>query len=416
MGQTMVEKIMQKHSDEDAEPGKIIWIDIDIRSARDFGGANVVKNMNTYYPGEKVHDRSKTYFTFDCNVPANTIAYANNQHICRKYAKGEEIKVYDVDAGIGSHVLIEEGLLLPGGTGVGTDSHLNILGSIGAFGQGMGDQDIAFVFKAGKTWFEVPETIRIDVDGQLPADCSARDLTLKTVGTLGTKTALGKAQEFFGPTIDSLDLSGRITLSSMATEMSAIIALLQPNEAVLQECSEARGSPVEGIAPDPDATYSANVTVDINGLKPQISRPGKPHDVVDVETVNDVPVDSVFIGSCTNGRYEDIKAAAMVVKGKKIKPGVFGSVVPATRKGYIRLMKDGILEILVDAGFLVSNPGCGGCASGQIGMTGEGQVQISTSNRNYTGKQGAGFTYLASPETAAASAIMGRIATAEEVV
>ncbi len=416
MGQTMIEKIMQQHSDEDAEPGKIIWIGIDVRSARDFGGANVVKNMNTYYPGEKVNDRSKTYFTFDCNVPANTIAYANNQHICRKYAKEQDVRVYDVDAGIGSHVMIEEGLLAPGETGVGTDSHLNILGAIGAFGQGMGDQDIAFVFKAGKTWFEVPETVRIDVEGDLPANCTARDLTLKTVGTLGTKTALGKAQEFFGPSIDKLDLSGRITLASMATEMSSIIALLQPNDLVLKECGEARGSPVQGIAPDADAVYSGNVTVDIDGLKPQISRPGKPHDVVDVETVNDVQVDSVFIGSCTNGRYEDIKAAADVVKGKRIKPGVFGSVVPATRRGYIRLMKEGVLETLMDAGFLISNPGCGGCASGQIGMTGEGQVQVSTSNRNFTGKQGAGFTYLASPETAAASALLGRIATKEEVV
>ena len=179
---------------------------------------------------------------------------------------------------------------------------------------------------------------------------------------------------------------------------------------------EARGAPVQTITPDADAIYSDNVNIDINGLKPQISRPGKPHDVVDVDTLGDVQVDSVFIGSCTNGRYEDIKAAAMVAKGKKLKPGLFGSVVPATRKGYSRLLKEGIIEILVDAGFLVSNPGCGGCASGQIGMTGEGQVQVSTSNRNFVGKQGAGQTYLASPETAAASAILGRIATASEVV
>ncbi len=419
MGLTIIEKIMQAHSDEPAEPampGKIIWIGIDVRSARDFGGANVVKNFREHYPSQKVHDSSKTYFTFDCNVPANTIAYANNQHICRGFAKEQGVKLYDVDAGIGSHVMIEEGLLAPGETGVGTDSHLNILGAVGAFGQGMGDQDIAFVFKAGKTWFEVPHTVRIDVDGDLPDTCTPKDLTLKTVGTLGTKTCLGKAQEFFGPAIDKLNLAGRITLASMATEMGSIIALLKPSEDVLRYCSELRGAPVQPTEPDADAAYSGNATIDINGLKPQISLPGTPHGVTDVDTLADIHVDSVFIGSCTNGTYEDLKAVAGIVKGRRIKPGLFGSVVPATRKGYTRLLKEGHIETFIDAGFLVSNPGCGGCASGQIGMTGEGQVQISTSNRNFAGKQGAGDTYLASPETAAASAILGHIGTAEEVL
>ncbi|MEW5936290.1 MAG: aconitase/3-isopropylmalate dehydratase large subunit family protein [Candidatus Thermoplasmatota archaeon] len=401
MPQTMVEKILQAHTEEEVAPGKIVWIDIDVRSARDFGGASVVKHFQHHYPGARVHDPSKTFFTFDCNAPANTIAYATNQQLCRRFAREHGIRVYDCNAGIGSHVMIEEGIARPGSTVVGTDSHLNILGAVGAFGQGMGDQDIAFVFKAGKTWFEVPETMRVPIHGSLPSVCSAKDLTLKVCGTLGTKGALGMAVEFYGEAIEALDLPGRITLASMATEMGAITAFMPS---------------VEGISADPDARYAKEGSIDISELKPQIAKPPRPDAVVDVETLRHVRVDSVFIGSCTNGTYEDISRVAGLVKGRKVRDGVLASVVPATMKGYKRLLKEGWIEALVDAGFLVSNPGCGGCASGQIGMTGKDEVQVSTSNRNFAGKQGDGYTYLASPETAAASALLGRIATMEEVV
>jgi 3-isopropylmalate/(R)-2-methylmalate dehydratase large subunit len=223
------------------------------------------------------------------------------------------------------------------------------------------------------------------------------------------------AMEFYGEAIDSLDLAGRITLASMATEMWAIAALIPPNKEILKHCEKATGHKVEGVYADPDAKYVKEVTIDISNLKPQIAKPPKPDAVVDVESLGNVPVDSVFIGSCTNGTYEDLAGVAKLVKGKKIKDGVLASVVPATMKCYKRLLKEGHIQSLIDAGFLVSNPGCGGCASGQIGMTGKDEVQVSTSNRNFAGKQGDGFTYLASPETAAASAILGRIATWKEV-
>jgi len=415
MGKTIAEKIIQSHSDEEVSAGKIVWLKIDVRSARDFGGANVVKAFNQHYPGDKVNDAAKTVFTFDCNVPANTIAYASNQHLCRKFARGQDIKVYDCNSGIGSHVAIENGLALPGSTMVGTDSHLNILGAVGAFGQGMGDQDIAFVFKAGKTWFEVPETMKVVIKGKLPKECTAKDLTLKVCGTLTSKGALGMAMEFYGEAIDSLDLAGRITLASMATEMGAIAALIPPGKEILKHCERATGRKVEGVYADPDAKYVKEITIEISTLKPQIAKPPKPDAVVDVESVKDVAVDSVFIGSCTNGTYDDLAKVAKLVKGRKIKDGVLASVVPATMNGYKRLLKEGHIQSLIDAGFLVSNPGCGGCASGQIGMTGKDEVQVSTSNRNFAGKQGDGFTYLASPETAAASAILGRIGTWKEV-
>ena len=212
LSSTMIEKIIQAHSKDDVAPGKIVWMNLDVRSARDFGGANVVKNFQKHYPGEKVHDKNKTFFTFDCVVPANNIPYANNQQICRVFAREQDIKVYDVDAGIGSHVDIENGLALPGHTIVGTDSHLNIMGAVGAFGQGMGDQDIAFAFKAGKTWFEVPETMKVSIKGKAPKGTTPKDLTLAVVGELGSKGALGRAVEYYGPAINALDVSGRITL------------------------------------------------------------------------------------------------------------------------------------------------------------------------------------------------------------
>ena len=410
MGKTLVEKILEAHAGEEVEPGKIVWIGIDVRSARDFGGANVVKNMKKYYPGQRVDDSRRTFFTFDCNVPANTIPYANNQQICRNFAQEQDIKVYDVSAGIGSHVIIEEGLSFPGSTVVGTDSHLNIMGAAGAFGQGMGDQDIAFVFKTGKTWFEVPSSIVVNITGELPENCTAKDLTLAVIKKLGTKSALGKAIEFRGPAIDKLTLAQRITLASMATEMGAIIGLIVPNEEVLKHFHQ-----TDSLLPDPDAEYEDTICIDISNLKPQIARPPSPDNVVDVAEVAGTPIHSVFIGSCTNGTYEDLAKVSELVKGRKLKEGIFGTVVPATMKGYKRLLEEGHIRTLIDAGFIVSNPGCGGCASGQIGMTGEGQVQVSTSNRNFAGKQGAGDTYLASPDTAAASAILGRIVTKEEL-
>jgi len=406
-GKTIIEKIIQAHSRESVEPGKIVWMDLDVRTARDFAGTNVVQNYREHYGDAPLDDVSKTFFTFDCVVPANTIPYANNQHICRLWAREKGIKVYDVDAGIGSHVAIEEGLAVPGCTFVGTDSHLNILGAIGAFGQGMGDQDIAFAFKTGKTWFEVPPTMKVIIEGAVVYPCTARDLTLAVLGQLGSSGALGRAVEFYVPAIDALDLAGRITLASQLTEMGGIIGFIPPSTG-----KETRFFPknlVSEVYADPDAEYIETVLVDITGLKPLVACPPNPANVKPVRQVAGTRVDSVFLGSFTNGRFEDFAAVAEVVQGQRIQPWVMASVVPATRRVYERMLHEGLIATLFEAGFIISNPGCGGCASGQIGMTGRGQVQVSTSNRNFRGKQGAGDTYLASPVTAAWAALKGEI-------
>jgi 3-isopropylmalate/(R)-2-methylmalate dehydratase large subunit len=414
MGKTIIEKIIQEHSDEPVEAGKIVWMHLDARTARDFGGANVVKNYRTHYGDTPVDDASKTFFTFDLVTPANNIPYAVNQQICRDWAKEQGVRVFDVDAGIGSHVAVEQGLTWPGATFVGTDSHLNILGAIGAFGQGMGDQDIAFAYKAGKTWFEVPRTMKVTIEGELRSPCTAKDLTLACLRRLGASGALGQAVEFYGPAIDALELAGRITLASMMTEMGGIIGLIPPSEEVLSFCRERTGR--DDLAPlhaDPSATYTQEIVIDISNLEPLIACPPKPDNVKMVREVAGTKVDSVFVGSCTNGRIEDFCAVADIVKGKHIAPGMVASAVPATREVYEQMLRSGVLQSLFEAGFVISNPGCGGCASGHIGMTGHGQVQLSTSNRNFAGKQGPGDTYLASPAVAAWAALAGEITVPE---
>jgi len=231
---TIIEKIFQSHTEQRVEIGSQIWLDIDVKTARDFGGAQVVKNLKEHYDGNYIHDPLHTFFTFDCNAPANTIGYANNQQICRKFARENGIKVYDVDRGIGSHVMIEEGHIYPGITAVGTDSHYNIVGAVGAFGQGMGDKDIAFAWKTGKIWFDVPETIKIIFTGIPEVRTTAKDVALKVLSVLGSKGALGKAIEFYGEIVEKMSLDGRITLASMITEMGGIIGFIPPSRHIIK--------------------------------------------------------------------------------------------------------------------------------------------------------------------------------------
>lgn len=417
MGKTIIEKIISTKSAGDAKAGDMVMMKLDIRSARDFGGANVIKNFETYYLGETVADPKKTFFTFDCVVPANNIPYANNQQIARVFAKKHGINVFDVDSGIGSHVLIEQAIAGPGKVVVGTDSHLNIMGSVGGFGQGMGDIDIAFAFKTGKSWFEVPQTIKINVKAnELIFPVSPRDLTLAIVGKLGAKGGLGKVVELYGEIIDKLDLAGRITLSSMATETGAIAFIIIPNQNIIDFFRKKGQFPdMSIIKSDPDANYSEIINYDFNTLVPLISLPGRPDNVVPVEDVKGKKIDSVFIGSCTNGRFEDFRVVAEIIGDNKISSKVMAKIVPATKAVFGQLISSGLMEKFFKAGFIISNQGCGGCASGQIGMTGKGEIQLSTSNRNFKGKQGDGETYLCSPATAAASALTGVITDPRKV-
>ncbi len=413
MGKTIIEKIISAHSESEAKAGEIVWMDIDVRSARDFAGANVVKNYRREYDSTPVDNPDRTFFTFDLVAPAKTIKYAINQQICRDFAQEQGIKVYDVDMGIGSHVLMEEGLARPGATVVGTDSHMNIVSAVGAFGQGMGDVDVAFIFKTGKTWFEVPQTVKVTIKGKLPSGVSAKDLVLKIIKELGTTTALGKAIEFYGEGIEELNLAGRITVCSMVTEMSGIAGFIPFTESVKEEIKEWAGE-FQEVRADPDARYAETLEIDISSLEPMLAAPSHPKNVHPVKEYEGERIDSGFIGSCTNGREEDIMEAWRILKGRKIATGKRLIIVPATRRVYGNLLKRGILQDLFDAGAIILNASCGGCAEGHAGLTGEGEIQITTGNRNFAGKQGKGLTYLASPATVAASLLEGVITSPEK--
>lgn len=416
MGKTIIEKIIQAHTRDEVKPGKIVWMDLDIRSARDFGGPNVVKNYEREYGDEPVADPGKTFFTFDLCAPASLLKYADNQQICRIFARRQKIRVFDVDRGIGSHVLMEEGLAESNSTVVGTDSHMNILGAVGCFGQGMGDVDISFAFKTGKTWFEVPETVRILLKGEYSWPSSAKDLTLFILKKLGTEKAALKAVEFYGQPAERLSLSGRITLCSMVTEMAGIIGFVPECQRALKEGIEHfSGSKFSPLKPDKDCVYRDEIEIGLDGLPPQVAAPFSPTNVFSVSELGEIRIDSGFIGSCTNGRTEDFEEAYRVLKGRKVKEGIMLKIGPATKRVYTELLEKGIIEGLFRSGAIISSPGCGGCAEGMIGLTGEGEVQISTGNRNFAGKQGKGKTYLASPAVVAASCVAGQIASPEDL-
>ena len=414
MPSTMIEKILAAHSGRDTvKPGEIVDLEIDARIARDFGGANVVENLQkAQLP---IDDPARTFFTFDCNPGGSDQKYAANQQRCRVFAAEQGVRTYDIDSGIGTHVAMEEGLIGPGGTLVSTDSHANIMGAIGAFGQGMGDSDIAGAFAHGKAWFKVPPTVKVVFQGTPGAEATSKDLILAALRALGAQGLLGCAGEFTGPAIDALDLAGRITVASMATEMGGIIALIAPDQAVLDWCAARSDRAWTPHYADADALYLRTVIVDVDGLGPMAARPGRPDDVYPVADLPPTRVDSVFIGSCTNGRMEDFRAAAEVLKGRHIADGVVLKVVPATDPIWRAMLDEGLMDLFKAAGALVGNAGCAGCAAGQIGQNGPGEITISSGNRNFPGKQGRGEVFLTSPVTAAASAVAGVLVTKQQL-
>lgn len=413
LSKTMIQKIFENHSGSKANVGDIIDVAIDARVARDFGGANVVKNLKEN--NLSVDDPKKTFFTFDCNPGGCDQKYAANQHICRLFARKNGIQIFDINRGIGTHLAFEEGMISPGGTFVSTDSHANILGAIGAFGQGMGDRDIAHTFAYGKVWFKVPPTVKIILKGLPSKTTSAKDVVLKMTKELGANGLLGYAAEIYGEYIDSLSFDGRITIASMATEMGGIIILFPPNDEISKFYKETFGQTIKPVFADKDAEYEKTIEIDIDGLQPMISRPGHPEDVISVDEVKGKKIDSGFIGSCTNGRLEDMRAAAQVLKGKKLAPGRVLKIVPATDSIWKTCLKEGIIKIFKDAGALIGSAGCAGCAAGQIGQTGKGEIAVSSGNRNFVGKQGKGDLFLASPATVAASLVAGYITTLNDV-
>ena len=410
----IIEKIIAAHAYKDSvKPGDIVNIDIDARIARDFGGPNVVKHIENM--GLTIDDPSKTFFTFDTNPTGSDQKYAASQQVIRLFARKRGIKVFDIDNGIGTHTLIREGLVWPGSTAVTTDSHANILGAVGAFGQGMGDKDVAAAFHQGKVWFKVPHSAKLILTGEIPSNVTAKDIVLNLLHQFGANSLLGYSVEFYGEAVDKLTLDQRITIASMGTEMGVIILLFPPSDAIMKYCEEKTGRKLEKISADADAQYDKEFTINAADFVPMVSRPGKPHDTVDINQEKKVKIDSAFVGSCTNGRMEDMRAVAKILKDRKIAPGVVFKIVPTTDDIWKQCLDEGLIEIFKNAGALVSNAGCAGCAAGQVGQNGPGEVTISSGNRNFPGKQGKGLVYLASPASVAASAVAGYITTEDDI-
>jgi 3-isopropylmalate/(R)-2-methylmalate dehydratase large subunit len=411
---TIIEKIIANHSKYDkVKPGDIIDIEIDARVARDFGGANVVKHLEGN--NLDIEDVNKTFFTFDTNPTGSDQKYAQNQHVIRQFARKKGIKVFDIDIGIGTHTLISEGLAYPGSTAVTTDSHANVLGSIGAFGQGMGDKDIAAAFNKGKVWFKVPKSAKIILKGKRPEKVTAKDIVLNLLKEFGANSLLGYSVEIYGEEVDKFTLDERITISSMGTEMGTIIIIFPPNQEVIDFCEASSGKSIEPVYAEDDAHYDQTFEVDFSTFVPMVSLPGKPHDTVNIKEAKKVKIDSAFVGSCTNGRMEDLRTVARILNGRKVAPGVVMKIVPTTNTIWNQCLEEGLIKIFKEAGALVSNAGCAGCAAGQVGQNGPGEITISSGNRNFPGKQGKGSVYLASPATVAASAIAGYITTEDEI-
>ncbi|MDR1136919.1 MAG: 3-isopropylmalate dehydratase large subunit, partial [Synergistaceae bacterium] len=410
---------------KEVHAGERVWCDIDWSTARDFGGANCTLQFDEITEKNgKVWDPDKIAFTFDLQAPSHSEKVSNNQKIIREFAKRQGIThVFDINHGIGQHVLLENGLVRPGDVILGTDSHMNLLGAVGAFATGVGNTDIAASWLSGTNWFRVPETMKIEVSGEFPCGVSMRDLLTAIVGELGAGGLDFLAVEFTGETIERASLSERITLCSMVTEMSGKIGLVMPNGPVLDWLAERAGPDVrsraEAIKPDGDAPYIDVRGYDASKLEPMASCPDAPDNVKPVREIAGTPVDQVHIGSCTNGRFEDIAAAFGVLAkgGFKVSPNVRTIITPATTEVMKRCASEGMIEKFIDAGIVFTNPTCALCTAEHYGALPGGDVGCSTTNRNFIGKVGKGsHTYLLSPMTAMATAVRGVITDPRDII
>jgi 3-isopropylmalate/(R)-2-methylmalate dehydratase large subunit len=411
-GKTIIEKILTRASGTDASANDRVWAEVDLAVIRDFGGPNAVLEFDKFTHSGKVKDPDKIAMTFDYQAPAKDMKVAQNQVLCREFAKRQGIKnLFDVHWGIGQHVLLERGMIKPGSVVVGTDSHMNLLGAVGSFSSGVGNTDIVAAWYSGKLWFRVPETIKVMFKGEYKEPASAKDLTLKFIQEIGMDKANYKSLEFCGEPIDSLSLAGRLTLGSMMTEINAKIAFIQPNGEPLEFLRQRCQGEIEIVTSDKDAHFLEEMEINVGKLIPQIACPHSPDNVKPVEAVEGTPFNEGFIGSCTNGRLEDFKVAARILKkAGKIHPEVRLIITPATKEVAMEMLKAGLYEIFMSVGAMVTNPGCSLCTAGHHGVLGKGDVLLSTSNRNFLGKLGKGAeVYLCSPATVAASAVEGKI-------
>jgi homoaconitate hydratase family protein len=415
VGKTLTEKILGRKVGKDVQAGEVITVSPDYVLSHD-NSAAIIQEFKKLGVG-KVRAPGKIVIVLDHIVPAADEKYAQNHKSIREFVAEQGIpNFFDINAGICHQVLPEQGFALPGKVIVGSDSHTPSYGALGAFATGIGRTETACTWATDEIWLRVPETLRIDLSGRLRPGVFAKDLSLKLIGDHGAEMANYMAVEFAGPAAASFSVGSRLTLANMSAEMGAKNGYFTPDDKALKWLAGRAREPFTPVASDPDARYESVLACDLDALEPQIACPHTVDNVRPVSAVAGKPVNQVLIGTCTNGRLEDLAAAAAIFKGRRVHPAVRVLVIPASWQVYREALGSGALAVLVDAGCVILNSGCGPCLGAHEGLMAAGEVCVSTSNRNFRGRMGHRDSeiYLASPATAAASAVAGRITDPRE--
>jgi len=410
MGQTFSEKILGKRAGQEVKAGDIVVVSPDRILSHDNTAAiiNEFRKLGI----SQVRDPEKLVIVLDHVVPASSEKYAQNHKIIREFVREQRVRnFFDINHGICHQVLSEHGLAAPGTIVIGADSHTTTYGGFGAFSVGVGRSEVASVWATDELWLRVPETIKINLEGQLPPWVYAKDIILKIIGDQGADKANYQAVEFSGPGAKALSLASRMVLCNMAAEMGAKNAYFHPDEKVFDFFQELGISDYEVVTSDEDAQYSEVINLNLDKLEPQVACPHTVDNVRPVSEVEGLPFHQALIGTCTNGRLEDLEVAAQILRGKKVHSQVRVLIIPASQKELLKALEKGLIKIFNESGCVVINPGCGPCLGAHQGVLAPGEVALSTANRNFRGRMGSrdSFIYLASPATVAASAIEGRI-------
>ena len=414
---TLAEKILAAHAGKSRlSPGQFINVRVDVILANDITAPIAIREFKRI-GRERVFDPKKVVMVADHFVPNKDIASAEQVKVMRQFALEQGIIYFETGQMGIEHVLLpEQGLVLPGDVVIGADSHTCTYGALGALATGMGSTDIAAAMATGDIWMKVPPTIAFAYHGRLGKWVGGKDLILFTIGDIGVDGALYSAMEFSGEAIESLSLEGRLTMANMAVEAGAKAGIFRVDGKTLAYIKSRAQRPYTVYEPDSDAEYARIIEYDVSSLEPQVALPHSPANVRPISQVGEIEIDQVVIGSCTNGRLEDLKVAAQILKGRRVHPGVRCIVIPGSQQVYLDALTEGLIEIFIRAGAVVSTPTCGPCLGGHMGVLAAGERCIATTNRNFIGRMGStkSEVYLANPAVAAASAIMGRIASPEE--
>jgi len=409
MGKTIAEKILSVKAGKDVKPGEIIVANVDLALVQDGTGPLTVDVFDKF--GFKKVRPSKAVLFIDHAAPSPRKELSNAHNILRDFAKRTDAMVSDVGEGV-SHQIMAEKYVKPGDLLVGADSHTCTGGGLGAFSTGMGSTDLALAFGLGKVWLKVPETFLFNLKGKLPNGVYSKDIILHIIGKIGADGATYKAMEFTGDTLETLTQEARLTISNMAVEAGAKAGLIPTDDTTKEYLkSYGRENDYKEIKADPDANYEKVYDIDVSELEPMVSFPHTVDNTKKISEAKGVKINQVVIGTCTNGRIEDLRVAASILKGKVKHPEIRLIVVPASKDVYLKAIKEGLLDIFVESGATVMAPGCGPCVGVHEGVLGDGEKVLSTQNRNFLGRMGnpKGEIYLSSPATAAASAIKGEI-------